>query len=60
MLLSELYKIMVNKVTFVVFRGMIAPIAHPPGSAPGSNRALVERVGRIVFIKLADELYGAP
>jgi len=32
MLFSELYKIMVNKVTFVSFRGATAPIA-PPGSA---------------------------
>ena len=28
-LFSEMYKIMVNKVTFVGFRGAIAPIAHP-------------------------------
>jgi len=28
---SELYKIMVNKVTFVGFRGVIVPL----GSAPG-------------------------
>ena len=34
MLFSELYKFMVNKVTFVVFRGAIAPIV-PSGSAPG-------------------------
>jgi len=32
--LSELYKIMVKKVTFVGFRGVIAPIASP-GSASG-------------------------
>jgi len=30
MLFSELYKIIVNKVTFLGFRGAIAP----PGSAP--------------------------
>jgi len=29
MLFSKLYKIMVNKVTFVRFRGAIAPIAPP-------------------------------
>jgi len=34
MLFFELYKIMVNKVTFEGFRGAIAPIA-PPGSALG-------------------------
>jgi len=33
MLFFELYKIMVKKVTFVGFRGAIAPTA-PPGSAP--------------------------
>jgi len=33
MLFSELYTIMVNKVTFAGFRGAIAPIATP-GSAP--------------------------
>jgi len=31
---SELYEIMVNKVTFVGFRGVIAPIA-PLEPAPG-------------------------
>ena len=34
MLFSQLYEIMVHKVTFVGFRGMVAPIA-PPGSAFG-------------------------
>jgi len=29
MLFTELYKIMVNKLTFVGFRGLIAPIAPP-------------------------------
>jgi len=29
MLFSELYKILVKKVTFLGFRGAIAPIAHP-------------------------------
>jgi len=33
MLFFELYKITVSKVTFVDFRGAIAPIP-PPGSAP--------------------------
>jgi len=37
MLFSELYKIMVNKVTFVGFREEIAPIALP-GSATGIDR----------------------
>jgi len=30
----ELYKLMTNKVTFVVFRGKIAPIAPVPGFDP--------------------------
>jgi len=34
MLFSELYKIMVKKVTFTGFRGVIEPIAPPPGSDP--------------------------
>ena len=38
MLFFELYKIMVNKVMFVGFRGAIAPIAPPPGSAPAANQ----------------------
>ena len=29
MLFSELYKIMVNEVTFLGFRGAVAPIVHP-------------------------------
>jgi len=29
MLFSDLYKIMVNKITFVGYRGAIAPIVHP-------------------------------
>jgi len=40
MLFSELYKIMVKKVTFVGFRGAIAPIASP-GSAPVYHRLKV-------------------
>jgi len=38
MLFFELYKIMVNKVTFVGFRGTIAP----PGSGPVSDSCLFD------------------
>jgi len=34
MMFSELFKIMVNKVTFAGFRGAIAPIASPPLDLP--------------------------
>jgi len=37
MLFSELYKIVVKTITFLGFRGAIAPIA-PSGSAPGVSR----------------------
>jgi len=36
MLFSELYKIIVNKITFVSFRGATAPIA-PPWIRPDSS-----------------------
>jgi len=35
MLFSEMFKIMVKKVTFEDFRGGRSPQSPPPGSAPG-------------------------
>ena len=52
MLFSKLYKIMVNKVTFVCFTGAIAPIAPPPGSAPGLNRRYSRLCCNDVFVSL--------
>jgi len=52
MLFSELYNIMVNKVTFVGFGGAIVPIA-PPGSTPGR----IARYGELTphdFIRMFD------
>jgi len=43
MLFSDFYKIMVNKLTFVGFRGVIASISLP-GSAPGSNVTVICRI----------------
>jgi len=40
MLFSELYKIMVNKVTSLGFKGSDGP-NRPPESAPSRNRVLI-------------------
>jgi len=39
MLFSELYRVMVKKVTFVGFRGADRP-NRPPGSTPGTSGGL--------------------
>ena len=43
MLFFELYKIMVNKVTFVGFRGAIA-LMPPPGSAPEKTTLIRQKL----------------
>ena len=47
MLFSELYKIMVNKVTFMGFRGGDRPNRPPSGPAPGSTLIQWDLVGTI-------------
>ena len=47
MLSSELYKIMVNKVTFVGFKGAISP---PPAFAPVVTGNMVRSTPEIRFV----------
>jgi len=55
MLLAELQKIMVKKVTFVGFRGVITPIARP-GSAPATNpdRPILKNLQLLLHSNISD------